>query len=120
MFIDSDWSCRFCGNPVALSTVTGLIATLEEELGHIVDTDYTVAGLQAFVSKNSHQLHSKHYLNIMGKWYSIFIYILMTKKKIYLAQKHMMMILSDQKTLNRASAKKIIQLGKSIKVSPFL
>ena len=73
MFIDSDWSCRFCGNPVALSTVTGLIATLEEELGHIVDTDYTVAGLQAFVSKNSHQLHSKHYLNIMGKWYSIFI-----------------------------------------------
>ena len=44
----------------------------------------------------------------------------MTKKKIYLAQKHMMMILSDQKTFNRASAKKIIQLGKSIKVSPFL
>lgn len=94
--LDSDWSCRFCGNPVASSTVTGIIATLEEELGHIVDTDYTVAGLQSFVSKNSHQLHSKHYLNIM-------------------AQKHMMMILSDQKTLNRASAKKIIQLGKSIK-----
>ena len=39
------------------------------------------------------------------------------KNLLCVAQKHMMMILSDQKTLNRASAKKIIQLGKSIKVS---
>ena len=107
---------------MALTTVTGLITTLEGELGHIVNNDYTVAALQTFVSKNSHQLHSKHYLNILGKWHlALSISNLMIIKRIFcVAQKHMMMILSDQKTLNRASAKKIIQLGKSIKVSQFI
>ena len=74
MVSDSDWSCRFCGNPVALSTVTGLIEALETELGHIIETDYTVAALQAFVTKNSYQLHYKHYLNILGKLSGISIY----------------------------------------------
>ena len=69
---DSDWSCRFCGNPVALSTVTGLIEALETELGHIIETDYTVAALQAFVTKNSYQLHYKHYLNILGRLSGIY------------------------------------------------
>ena len=102
---------------MALTTVTDLITGLEGELGNIVHSDYTVTNLQTFVSKNSHQLHSKHYLNILGKWQQEPD---KHKKNRFVAQKHMMMILSDQKTLNRASAKKIVQLGKSIKVSQFL
>ena len=63
----SDWSCRFCGLPVSVSMVSATISSLESELSAVLEADYSVATLQAFMASHSHQLHSKHYLNILGR-----------------------------------------------------
>jgi len=98
--IGSEWTCRFCGNPSSSTAVNNLIDKLESELFKILesDTDDTVQLLQRFISKNSKQLHSKHYLNII-------------------AQRQIITILSEKKSFTREAARKIIQLGKSIKSS---
>ena len=72
--IGSEWTCRFCGNPSSSTAVNNLIDKLESELFKILesDTDDTVQLLQRFISKNSRQLHSKHYLNIIGIKFSPF------------------------------------------------
>ena len=46
--------------------VSATISSLESELSAVLETDYSVATLQAFMASHSHQLHSKHYLNILG------------------------------------------------------
>ena len=62
----SDWSCRFCGLPVSVSMVSATISSLESELSAVLETDYSVNTLQAFMARHSTVLHSKHYLNILG------------------------------------------------------
>ena len=109
----SDWSCRFCGLPVSVSMVSATISSLESELSAVLETDYSVATLQAFMASHSHQLHSKHYLNLLGSG-SFFVTI---PYYSFSAQKHMLTILSEQKNMNRAAAQKIVRLAKSIKVS---
>jgi len=98
--VGCEWTCRFCGNPSSSTAVIILIEKLESDLFKILesDSDDTVQLLQRFISKNSRQLHSKHYLNII-------------------AQRHIITILSEKKTFTREVARKIIQLGKSIKSS---
>ena len=98
--------------------VSATISSLESELSAVLETDYSVATLQAFMASHSHQLHSKHYLNILGRgsffrtsqFHIAYCYS-------FSAQKHMLTILSEQKNMNRAAAQKIVRLAKSIKVS---
>lgn len=96
--IDSTWSCRFCTNPYDFALVTIDIDQIEEELYSIIDSNSNDAAqlLLMFVSKHSGKLHSKHYLNL-------------------LAWRHVIILLSEAKTVTREAANKIIKLGKSIK-----
>ena len=94
--------------------VSATISSLESELSAVLETDYSVATLQAFMASHSHQLHSKHYLNLLGSG-SFFVTIPYCYS--FSAQKHMLTILSEQKNMNRAAAQKIVRLAKSIKVS---
>ena len=67
-FADSPWSCRFCTNPYDFALVSQSIDRIEEELYSIIDSNTNTAQLLLkFVSKYSDKLHSKHYLNLLGK-----------------------------------------------------
>ena len=67
-FSDSPWSCRFCTNPYDFSLVSRDIDRIEQELYSIIDSNTNTAQLLLkFVSKYSDKLHSKHYLNLLGK-----------------------------------------------------
>lgn len=67
-FSDSPWSCRFCTNPYDFALVSRDIDRIEQELYSIIDSNSTNAQLLLkFVSKYSDKLHSKHYLNLLGK-----------------------------------------------------
>ena len=74
---ESTWSCRFCNNPYDFARVTSEIDKMEQELHSIIDygdshPSNTPQLLLKFVSKHSSELHSKHYLNLLGRygcWY---------------------------------------------------
>ena len=51
--------------------VSATISSLESELSAVLETDYSVNTLQAFMARHSTVLHSKHYLNILGSGHSL-------------------------------------------------
>ena len=44
-----------------------LVDKLEDQLKEIAEHNPTVKSLEAFIRKNSKDLHLKHYLNLIGK-----------------------------------------------------
>ena len=66
LFSDSLWRCRFCSNPFEPDVICELVKKIEDELYDVLDMNPTVKGLETFIKKNSKDLHSKHYLNLIG------------------------------------------------------
>ena len=65
-FSDSLWRCRFCSNPFETDVICAIVKTIEDELYDVLEVNPTVKGLETFIKKNSKDLHSKHYLNLIG------------------------------------------------------
>ena len=63
---DSLWQCRFCSNPFELEVICEIVKKIEDELYDVLEMNPTVKALEAFVRKNSKDLHTKHYLNLIG------------------------------------------------------
>ena len=67
LFSGSLWRCRFCSNPYESEMIQELVDKLEDQLQEIAKHNPTVKSLEAFIRKNSKDLHLKHYLNLIGK-----------------------------------------------------
>ena len=48
-----------------------IVKAIEDELYDVLEMNPTVKGLETFIKKNSKDLHSKHYLNLIGIKYLI-------------------------------------------------
>ena len=73
-----------------------------------------VKDLEGFIKKNSKDLHSKHFLNLIGMGQDL------TRKHLnsffFTAQRNIINILTRESNITRDMAKKVIKLGKSFKV----
>ena len=66
LFSDSLWRCRFCSNPFEPDVICVIVKAIEDELYDVLEMNPTVKGLETFIKQNSKDLHSKHYLNLIG------------------------------------------------------
>ena len=76
----------------------------------------TVKDLEGFIKKNSKDLHSKHFLNLIGR--EEVLTRLHTISIFCTAQRNIINILTRESNITRDMAKKVIKLGKSFKVPP--
>lgn len=95
---DSLWRCRFCSNPFEANFIGNLVSELEDELQSLIsNSKTTVKNLEDFIRNNSKDLHTKHYLNLMG-------------------QRQILQLLANDTTVSREKAKKTIRLCKSFQL----
>ena len=64
---DSLWRCRFCSNPFEPDVINEIVKKMEDELYDVLETNPTVKLFEHFIKENSKDLHTKHYLNLIGK-----------------------------------------------------
>ena len=72
--------------------------------------------LEDFIKNNAKDLHTKHYLNLMGKLKIIYFSKIMYWRFPFLAQRQILQLLANDTTVTREKAKKIIRLCKSFQV----
>jgi len=94
--IDSLWHCRFCSNPFESAVICEILNKIEDELYNILEMNPTVKDLEGFIRKNSKDLHSKHFLNLI-------------------AQRNIINLLTRESNITREMARKVIKLGKFFK-----
>ena len=111
---DSLWQCRFCSNPFESTFICEVLNKIEDELYDILEMNPNVKDLEGFIKKNSKDLHSKHFLNLIGMGQDL------TRKHLnsffFTAQRNIINILTRESNITRDMAKKVIKLGKSFKV----
>ena len=64
---DTLWRCRFCSNPFEPDVISEVVKKIEDEFYDILEMNPTVKSLETFMKENSKDLHTKHYLNLIGK-----------------------------------------------------